>query len=162
MTVQMLSRRVWRVALLAVITVAFLGWSGAAPVRADTPDGPDAPLFRKVSVSTKTVRPDQTITVHIDVGDRWGIMESPYIEYRKADGVLGPTAFFTRISGGIHNGTWEAKLYFDEYTPYGNTYIARLYAYDRHGHTTNLWEGEGVLANGKIKITEYLDPSFTG
>lgn len=159
MTVQMLGGRVWRVALLAIIVVAFLGWNGAAPVRADTPDGP---LFRKIGVSTKTVRPDQTITVRVDVGDRWGIMDSPYIEYRKADGVLGPTAFFTRVSGGIHNGTWEAKLYFDEYTPCGDTYITRLYAYDRHGHTTNLWEGEGVLADGKIKITEYLDPSFTG
>ncbi len=154
-------RRAARIVL--VVATAMMAFAGSgAGVRADTPDGPDTPLIRKVSVNTTRVRPDQTIKVRIDVGDRWGIMDSPYIEYRKADGVVGPAAFFKRVSGGIHNGVWEASLYFDEYAPYGDAYVSRLYAYDRHGHTTNLWEGEGVLADAKITIIEYVDPTFTG
>ncbi len=95
------SRRVRQAVLVAVIAIVVFAGTGAR-VRADTPDGPDAPLIRAVSVSTTRVRPDQTIKVRIDVGDRWGIMDSPYIEYRKG-GRRGRTGGFFQARVGWHS-----------------------------------------------------------
>lgn len=153
-----------RFVLLAVLVSAFASSSGAvlALPGNPAPDGPDRPLVRAVKVSSKTVRPDGIVKVRIDVGARWGVMESPYIEYRKANGVLGPSANFKRVQGGPRNGIWEAEVYFDEYAPYGEASVARLYLYDTHGNTTNLWAGEGVLSELAVRVIEYVDPTFKG
>ncbi len=145
--------------------VASLGWA-SGNVRASpndpAPDGPDRPLVRAVKLSSKTVRPDGIVKARIDVGDRWGILESPYIEYRYANGVLGSAAFFKRVQGGPRNGIWEAEVYFDEYVPYGDAIVARLYLFDARGRTTNLWNGEGILTDLTVRVAEYVDTGFRG
>ena len=116
------------VAMLLLFPVLNVGGLAAA-------EGP-GPVFSGLQASSNEVEAGGMVFLTVQITSPADIVGNPMVSYLFPDGTPGPAVAFSRISGSLRDGAWQATLQLSAYLPSGTYLVNDLRAVNAAGNST--------------------------